>query len=314
MKSKISNILLLVIFASFYSSCNSETSDLNQSFREVKNESEKVANASIYNEPHSFGGWFCPDNLKGFPPSNVFNLDKIPVVTGRLPSEVEAKNGTALMFIDQNMHKDAKPLDMELPALARIYSEHTGFKELVIIIQATVIGSDTVVGYRFPSGGNGSGWYGQVELLDNNQAKALGNLPYIYLEQDINASIEEVWTAITKTDYAAELGERFGRKILMSSERSGETVHLDTLVKGAKSVGTITSMWGMKYLQIDTEKEYGAFTEKVIISEGPVEGTSKMQLVFGPYPHDLALHEAKWENWLSELRDVSSAVYKSIQF
>ena len=32
---------------------------------------------------HRYGGWYCPDNLGGFPPVDVASLDAVPVVHER---------------------------------------------------------------------------------------------------------------------------------------------------------------------------------------------------------------------------------------
>ena len=43
-----------------------------------------------------------------------------------------------------------------MPKLARFYNIHSGKRELVIIIQALNISNDSIVGFRYLNGGNGS--------------------------------------------------------------------------------------------------------------------------------------------------------------
>ena len=74
---------------------------------------------------HSYGGWYCPDNLNGFPPVNLTELDQVPVVNRRLPTEEEARNGTSLMYFNTVELPQAEALDMTLPRMARYWSNNT---------------------------------------------------------------------------------------------------------------------------------------------------------------------------------------------
>ncbi|MDX1349364.1 MAG: hypothetical protein R3279_03915, partial [Putridiphycobacter sp.] len=37
--------------------------------------------------PHNYGGWYCPDNLNGFPAVDLANWSQVPVITNRLPTK-----------------------------------------------------------------------------------------------------------------------------------------------------------------------------------------------------------------------------------
>jgi hypothetical protein len=51
-------------------------------------------------DTHRYGGWYCPDNLNGFPAVDIQDWDAVPVINDRLPTREEAQNGTSLMYID----------------------------------------------------------------------------------------------------------------------------------------------------------------------------------------------------------------------
>ena len=76
----------------------------------------------VHREPHKYGGWYCPDNLSGFPPMDIHNFEQVNVIRNRLPTKEETKTGASLMFFDPTEFPDATPLDMKLPRVAKIYS------------------------------------------------------------------------------------------------------------------------------------------------------------------------------------------------
>ena len=97
----------------------------------------------------------CPDNLE-FPAVNIKSWNTVPVVNGRLPNKEEALNGTSLIYFDKKKWPDAKPYAMTLPKLASFFNPNTKRKDTVIVIQIVQTREDTVVGYRYLTGGNGS--------------------------------------------------------------------------------------------------------------------------------------------------------------
>lgn len=139
---------------------------------------------NVQKEPHRYGGWFCPDNLNGFPPVDIQELERVPVIKDRLPTKDEARSRSSLILVDTDKYPDAKAMPMDLPKLARIKSSHNGLDELIIVIQAIIVQGDTVVGYRFPHGGNGSAWYSDVTFLTDDEREALGSRPFVYMDSE----------------------------------------------------------------------------------------------------------------------------------
>ncbi|MCF8237759.1 MAG: hypothetical protein K9I85_06360 [Saprospiraceae bacterium] len=263
------------------------------------------ANATVSNvqEPHPYGGWFCPDNLRGFPPVDIQDLDKIQVVADRLPTKEETRNGTSLMYFDPATYPDARPLDMHLPRVARIYSRHNGMNERIIVIQAAVVGQDTVVGYRFPSGGNGTAWFREVTFLSDAEVAKIGPAPMVYIHSKIHASKEQIWKAITRTDYARSLGEKFDQKAFFSADWTDDSqVRLHYTSDNEKASGIVATVYGNFYLQIDYDRNGFHYAEKILVMENAEEGTAEMHLVSGPYPNDLGLQTEAWEEWFQKVK------------
>ncbi len=289
---------LLMIGLGTLTSCGQD--DVSDNSNDLTNEVE----ASVPKEhvAHSYGGWYCPDNF-GFPPIDIQDLDKIPVVTDRLPTKEETRNGTSLMYIDPAEYPDARPLAITLPRVARIHSRQNGLNELIIIIQAAVIGVDTVVGYRFPNGGNGSAWFREVTLLSDDEVKALGPAPMVHIHSDIHASTDKIWKAITETEYVRNLGKKFNEEAFFSSNWSNDSeVNLNFEWDDEKATGFVANVYGNLYLHIDYVRSGFHYTEKLLIGENRETGTSELHMVSGPYPQGVEAQTRIWEKWFQEVK------------
>lgn len=264
----------------------------------------KKENASI----HPYGGWYCPDNLGGFPPVDVYDLAKVPVVNGRMPTKEETQNGTSLMYFDPSEFPTATPMEISLPKLARYYSQNTEQNELVIIIQAVVVDQDTVVGFRYLNGGNGTSWYNEVDILSAKEVSELGSTPFVFLESKINAPKEKVWEAIANTEYAKNLGIYFDKEAFFESPWTKESrvklQHHEMV--GEVANGIIMTLFGNIYLQIDYNRLGHQSVEKILIMDNEDGKTSTIQLVFGPYAEAYKSEQAYWEEWLEEVQNASS--------
>lgn len=106
----------------------------------------------------------CPDDLN-FPPINIKNWDKISVVNGRLPTYAETHNGTSIHHYGGEANKAVKVYNMTLPRLASIYNNRTKQYETVVVIQMVQTAKDTVVGYRYLTGGCGGSLFKNFHFL-----------------------------------------------------------------------------------------------------------------------------------------------------
>jgi hypothetical protein len=111
-----------------------------------------------------FTSFDCPDAL-GFPPIDIKNWDKIPVVNGRLPSYEETHNGLSIHHYGGEANGAVKVYNMNLPRLASIYSKRTKHFETVVVIQIVQTAKDTVVGYRYLTGGCGGSLFHDFHFL-----------------------------------------------------------------------------------------------------------------------------------------------------
>lgn len=264
-------------------------------------EQELITKAKNHSKSHPYGGWYCPDNF-GFKPVNIQELELVPAITNRLPTQEETRNGSSLIYVDSTKFPNAYPLKMELPKLAKIYSKYKGKSEMIIVIQAIVIDNDTIVGYRFPDGGNGSAWLGQISLLSAEAVADLGSQPMVYKMAKIKANKEEIWTYFTKTDYAKELGNKFNETVFFNSLWTEDSeLNLEMEKGDSKGIGWVSNHYGNIYLQIDYKIKGHDYSEKMLIGNPDDEGYSEIHFAAGPFLEDFSNEDQKWDKLIAQL-------------
>lgn len=258
-------------------------------------------------EPHRYGGWYCPDNF-GFVPVDIQKLDQVPAIADRLPTEQELKDNKSLINVDTEKYPDARALDMKLPRVARVYSKHIGMDELVIVIQAIIVQEDTVVGYRFVNGGNGSGWLTDVTFLSEEEVAAMGSQPFYYSKSVLKAPTADIWNALAKTKYFKQLGKKFDQQAFFSKEWTASSeamLNLDT--NGEKATGYVGMVYGNLYLQIDYDRDGFHYSEKLLIMENHEDQTTEFFFASGPYPEDFKKQKSNWDGWVADVKKISEA-------
>ncbi|HXU25959.1 MAG TPA: hypothetical protein VN698_01915 [Bacteroidia bacterium] len=112
----------------------------------------------------------CPDS-RTFAPIDIKQWNKVPVVNGRLPTYEETQNGTAIHHYGEKQNPNVKPYNITLPKLATYYSRFTKKDELVIVIQIIQTATDTVVSYRYPTGGCGGSTFSKFHFLSDEEVR-----------------------------------------------------------------------------------------------------------------------------------------------
>ena len=106
----------------------------------------------------------------------------------------------SLIAVDTEKYPDARALDMDLTkgSATNLFSSKKNMHELIIVIQAIVVQGDTVVGYRFPNGGNGSDWINHVTFLSDDEVANMGSQPFFYSKSVLNTTAKDIWAAAGK--------------------------------------------------------------------------------------------------------------------
>jgi len=301
-----SSMLLISVLYSCKNSSNEQAKKLEKNPEPIT--SINIPFASANNEPHQYGGWYCPDNF-GFVPVDIQKLKEVSVIADRLPTKQEVQNNMSLIDVDIMKYPDAKALKMELPQVARVYSNRLGINELIIVIQAIVVQNDTIVGYRFANGGNGSAKIREITFLSKDEVKAMGSQPFYYSKSVLKASIEDIWNAMRKTDYFKQLGKKFNKQEFFATEwNSKSEVQLSLNKNGEKAAGFVGMVFGNYYLHIDYDRNGFHYSEKLLMMENKNDHTTEFFFASGPFPKDFEKRKLDLDNWLQEVKKRSETI------
>ena len=261
---------------------------------------------SVENEPHKYGGWYCPDNLNGFPAVDIKNWKGVPVVNGRMATKEETQNGTSLIFVDEEKYPNAKPLNLKMPKLARFYNSQSRKKELVIVIQALNISNDSIVGFRYLNGGNGSARLNEITLLSDNEIKKISSSRFTNLNIKINATPAEIWDVLTKEEYSKTLQSIFDKKnTLEANWNKSSKVNFKYLNGGVITSEFAGNVWGNLYIQIDFKSGNYQYVEKFLLLENQQTKKTELQIVCGPYGTDFEKQKFILNNWAQKVKEIS---------
>ena len=248
--------------------------------QECKVQEKTTPSVSKKNTPHQYGGWYCPDNLRGFPPTNLSEWQSVPVIEGRMPTQEETKNGLSLIYVDEPERSKAKIIDINLPRLGSFYSHSTKKEELIIVIQSFSIEEDTIVGYRFVNGGNGSARLSEINLMPKNHQTGSSQDKFVYETIKIKATQDEIWDVLSKSDLASPIvpsidfkGYQDIKKINFSFFKNNH------LVYGTPTSQYANKLFGNCYIQND----YEAYSEKLLLVQSEDKQYTLMEVVCGPF-------------------------------
>ena len=248
----------------------------------VKKTIEKVI--TVKQEPHNYGGWYCPDNLNGFPAIDIHNWENVAVVNGRLPTKEETQNGTSLIFVDQKKFPDAKPLVLKMPKLGRFYNENSKKEELIIVIQAIKISNDSVVGFRYLNGGNGSARLNEVRFLSDAEIESLPTSRFVTQSIQIDAPQNVIWDVLTKPEYLKLLEAIFDEdKTPRPNWNASSKVNFKFLNGGKTTSEFAANLYGNHYIQIDSELGDSQYVEKFLLLDNEQTKSTELKIVCGPY-------------------------------
>jgi hypothetical protein len=179
----LKKFFLLIISLIFTLSCNNnptnENSETADPYMAIGDVISNYDNPSPEQYNNTKGYWEngeiitkfdCPDS-KFFPPIDILLWDKVPVVNGRFPTYKETMNGTSIHHYGEKENPHVKPYAMALPKLAYCYNPSTGRDGIVVVIQIVQTAKDTIVGYRYLTGGVGGSVFRDFHFLTDDEVK-----------------------------------------------------------------------------------------------------------------------------------------------
>jgi hypothetical protein len=299
MKNKMFKVFVLVSIASFVS-CSENKTIVDKTVAEATSQEIAV----VKTEPHEYGGWYCPDNLNGFPPVDIANWKNVPVVNGRMPTKEETQNGTSLIFVDAVNYPNAKPLDMEMPKLASFYNKYSKREDLVIVIQAVNVNNDSIVGFRYLNGGNGSARINEVRFLSENEIEMIPASRYVSQNVQIKATQDAIWEVLTNPKNAIALQSAFdGDDKPKISWREASNVNYNYSNKGKLTSSYAGELFGNFYIQNDYDNFL--YNEKFLLLEDKETQTTELKIVCGPYANDFESQKRIINYWAQKVKELS---------
>jgi hypothetical protein len=190
-------VFLLIIAIMFFQSCNEaqQGETLQQPYLTDLIDTTKANDTLITIDTDGYwdngqivSQFDCPDS-RFFPSIDLKNWDKISVVNGRLPTYKETVNGTSIHTYGGTENKNVRPYKMTLPRLAyfvngpgKIVPDSSAHKmaikpQLVVVIQVVQTLTDTLVGFRYLTGGVGGSYFRDFHFLNYEEANKLATEP-----------------------------------------------------------------------------------------------------------------------------------------
>lgn len=301
MKNKTMKVCIVLSLTSLLACSQTNETPIEQATPVADQKVERTHKA-----PHSYGGWYCPDNLFGFPAVDIADWKSVPVVNGRMPTEEETRNGTSLILVDTEEYPNAKPLDMTLPKLARYYNESSKREELVIVIQALNVSNDSIVGFRFLNGGNGSAWFDEVHFLTDDEIGKIPDTHFFTTTIEINTPASVVGKVLTQPEYAESLHQIVddGSPVKTTWPKS-LNVNFHYPNSGALTSTFAGDMYGNFYIQNDYDARN--YTEKFFPFENHETKRTELRIVCGPFGDDFETQSAILEAWAQKVKELSEA-------
>ena len=276
MKCKMIQLLTAFLLISLLS-CSQDKEIPEQ--KKIQTASNKKAIKEV--KPHRYGGWYCPDNLNGFPPVDIADWNKVPVVNGRMATKEETQTSASLIYVDTDQYPDAKPLDITVPKLATFFNSYSKREELIIVIQAIEVANDSIVGFRYLNGGNGSARLHEVQFLDEQEINAIKPAQFVTLSVNINAPQNKVWETLVEA-------------------RNGNFYNPEA---GPVSASYADKLFGNYYIQNDFENSN--YTEKFLLLEDPETKKTELKIACGPYSSAVEMQRNTLTQWANKIKQMS---------
>lgn len=303
-KLKLMNKIVISICLLFLFGC---TNAENQpTTKEAVKETAQNNDDKSKKNSHKYGGWYCPDNLYGFPAVNLKDWATVPVIENRLPTQEETRSEKSLIYIDKVEYPDAKAMDMKLPQLAKFFNHSSQKNEVIIVIQAIKILGDTVLGFRYLNGGNGSSLYHEVTFIEEKEVTSIANAQFVDIEIFIDAKEDIVWNVMTNAVYTDDLVAVFDSpKSLFKDWKTKSGLNFNYTDKKNLIADYGDKLFGNWYIQNDYLINENPYVEKFFVHKDDMTNKTVLKIVCGPYINDFASQQMILQKWTNKVKELS---------
>lgn len=274
--------------------------------KETVTTTEKDKECTTKKSTHKYGGWYCPDNVYGFPPINLKDWTNVPVIENRLPTQEEVQTESSLIYIDKVKYPDAKAVNIKLPQLAKFFNHSSQKNEIIIVIQALEVEGDTVLGFRYLNGGNGSSLYHEVTFIDEKEVSTIADASFVDIEISIDAAEDNVWKIMTSSAYTDELVSVFDSpKSLFKNWKTKSGLNFNYTDKENLTADYGDKLFGNWYIQNDYLINENPYVEKFFIHKDDMTNKTVLKIVCGPYINDFDYQKIVLQNWGNKVKALS---------
>lgn len=274
--------------------------------KETVTTTEKDKECTTKKSTHKYGGWYCPDNVYGFPAVNLKDWANVPVIENRLPTEEEVQTESSLIYIDKVKYPDAKAVNIKLPQLAKFFNHSSQKNEIIIVIQAVEVEGDTVLGFRYLNGGNGSSLYHEVTFIDEKEVSTIADASFVDIEISIDAAEDKVWKIMTSSAYTDELVSVFDSpKSLFKNWKTKSGLNFNYTDKENLTADYGDKLFGNWYIQNDYLINENPYVEKFFIHKDDMTNKTVLKIVCGPYINDFDYQKIVLQNWGNKVKALS---------
>lgn len=173
---------LLAVSFMFMQACTNEQAIVIPGIDQTQDTTYSIDTRGYWESGEIVAKFDCPDS-RFFPPIDIKKWDKIAVVNGRLPTYKETLNGTSIHTYVGEKNMKVKPYNILLPKLAYFVNGPTKMvadlvsnkmvpkPELVVVIQVVQTPGDTLVGFRYLTGGVGGSYFRDFRFLTDEEIK-----------------------------------------------------------------------------------------------------------------------------------------------
>ena len=176
---------------------------------------------------------------------------------------------------------------MKMPKLGRYYNENSKKEELIIVIQAVKIAEDSVVGFRYLNGGNGSARLNEVRFLLDAEIESLSPTRFVMQSVQIDAPQNKIWEVLTNPQYYEVLEVIFDKDHTpIPSWNDSSKVNFRYLNGGVITSEFAANLYGNHYIQIDSELGDSQYVAKFLLLDNEQSKSTELKIVCGPYSND----------------------------
>jgi hypothetical protein len=191
-----------------------------------------------------------------------------------------------------------------MPRLASFYNNSSRRDELIIVIQAINVSNDSIVGFRYLNGGNGSARLNEVRFLTANEIAMKPKARFVTHSIKVNATQDEIWKVLTKPEFVKPLEQFFDTNNNLKLDWwKLSNVNFRYPNAGDLSSSYANKLYGNYYIQNDYKLL--DYSEKFLLLENKETKVTELKISCGPYGDDFESQKSVLSNWAQKVKALS---------